>query len=427
MKLKSDDHEFIQNSLRRLMRRFIRYLVVVLFVIGACVPVDFVELSPIVSLLTKFFVVLGGGVGLALVWRFGGKDLFFSVLAIFLVLFLNSLASGQVVTVAAFLAPILVGMALAVCVGDLLLIFLVVSIVNSGSLLVDYAAGAHVVSGIFGAPYQVAFLETVFRARGVVGQAVPAALLASIICVSSFVVRVAPFRTLRKHRRMRAAILLLTLVAVYCAGTRSALVLLIFGFAVIFCFDTAFRSTFSLVKLLAVGVFAAFGVGVFAFDLIGVDAFAGIRLIDFAGLSDSASVENRRYAGVIYDVWTRNCDAGCAFLGFGARNLQTQLDQGLGVYGFTTVDNLYMSMLWDFGLLGVALFLGLMWVLFQRFKVSSQSPQRFVGVIGVFLIIASGFVFDSLYNRVVLVFFGFYYCILVAPHANARFRSLSYR
>ncbi|WP_143536218.1 MULTISPECIES: hypothetical protein [unclassified Rhodococcus (in: high G+C Gram-positive bacteria)] len=321
-----------------------------------------------------------------------------------LVLCLNQLIRLNLVGFVTLLAPIMVGAAVAISAKRPLAILTSASAVLSVSMVVEYAMKQHVFGQLFGQVNYVAFSQDIFRARGIVGQPVPASMVAVGLAAGALVLTSG---ARRYSVATRLVIVVAAAASVYTSGTRSA-VICSAALALILLGGHYIRTRSGVAKI---GVGASWG-----FPLIGAlvllvgsftwSAISGQRVFSFASLAGSASLDNRNYAGLVFDEWNENCQGVCQLFGYGARNLLETLSSGLGFRGFTTVDNLYLSILWDFGVV-LVIALGILLVVAIRVAVKSGSQLNRAGAIIVLSVLMSGVFYDALYIRPVLLLFGF--------------------
>lgn len=395
-----------------------RAVVLLLACVCIIVPVDFVVVTPRLKFAADLSVVAGAVLGSLLVFRSRRR---YAITLSFGVLFLltqSMVVGGGVSAFATIWGPVALGIAVALSSREPIKIMLLSGVVVSLSLLADWLFGAHVISGIFGRPYQEGFLGGDFRARGIVGQPVPGAffLVVTAAAIGASGVRL-------KSKQFAFALAAMGFLALVVTGTRSALVVAAaLGLGV-------FAKTISIAVLnrrLASRSLLAFVGGSFVvgfsvlFSLFFLDA-GGLRIADFSSLQSSASLLNRIYALEILQRWVSTCDFSCKLFGSGARSLQVTLGGDVGGYGFSTVDNLFMSVLWDFGLIGLFLILGLFfWEILYVVRRSRDRGVRRAGSVGIVLLIASGLFFDSLYLRALLVLFGLCVGLRALPMVDYR-------
>lgn len=395
-----------------------RAVVLLLACVCLIVPVDFVVVTPWLKFAADLSVVAGAVLGSLLVFRSGRR---YAITLSFGVLFLltqSMVVGGGVSAFATIWGPVALGIAVALSSREPMKVMLLSGMVVSLSLLADWLFSAHVTPGVFGRPYQEAALAGDFRARGIVGQPVPGAFFVVVTAAA-----IGASGVSLKSKQFKFALAAMGFLALVATGTRSALVVAAaLGLGV-------FAKTISIAVLnrrLASRSLLAFIGGSFVvgfcvlFSLFFLDA-GGLRIADFSSLQGSASLLNRIYALEILQRWISTCDFSCKLFGSGARSLQVALGGDVGGYGFSTVDNLFMSVLWDFGLIGLFLLLSLfLWEILYVVRRSRARDVRRAGSVGIVLLIASGLFFDSLYLRALLVLFGLCVGLRALPMVDYR-------
>lgn len=372
--------------------------------IVVAIPVDFVTVGSFWRYLGLVGLLVGSA---AAVWAIRRAETTIVVPALlfgFLVLTFNQVMNFNPVGYVTLLAPIVVGAGLAVALRQSLVVLVVLSVALAVTMGVEYLVQQHVFGELFGDPHYTAYSRDTFRSRGLIGQAVPAGMVAVGVGAAALVLS----STMASRRSaVRWVVVVSTAVSVSTSGTRSA-VLCAAAVAVLTVATTAYRRRQGQ---LAVGHRTAWlGPLLLAAAVTVVvlywSALAGQRVFDFGGLTGSASLDNRNYAAIVFDEWSDTCSGACVVFGSGARSLLDALGSGLGIQGFTTVDNLFLSLLWDFGIVTVLGIVALA-VIAIRALLRSDSTRVRAGAVLILAIVLSGFFYDALYIRPVLLLCGF--------------------
>ncbi|WP_157792676.1 O-antigen ligase family protein [Rhodococcus opacus] len=366
-------------------------------------PIDFVALSPFWRSVSTLSLIVGSALATLVLLASNLKMLKAVGLGAIALVMLNQFFLFNPVALLTIAGPLLIGMATAyVMRGHLLFVMASASVVNAVLLAWEYSVKKHVVSYFFGVPFQESASEELFRARGFLGQPVPASMVAVALCFA-----VLSFKSESRNGVAAAkyATLCATVVTLLVTGTRSAALILIVG-----CFLLALsRPQYRRIKVpttLAVVGPLLLAVLVACLGQV-IDLLSGMRIASFETLSGSSSLDNRVHALDVFEYWSENCNGSCVIFGSGARSLLLELSNSLGILGFSTVDNLYMSILWDFGLIGLMSISVLLVLAARRLRRSDGYSAASAGSIIVILTLASGLLYDSLYIRSALFVFGF--------------------
>ncbi|OII38158.1 hypothetical protein BIU98_14890 [Curtobacterium sp. MMLR14_010] len=300
-----------------------------------------------------------------------------------------------------FLLPFLIGVGLALGLtrgqfGVALVIFGTMAFI---SICIDTLTHGPTTSSLFGSPIQLSTL-TGTRSRGLIGQPVPAAFVCLALTAS-----LAWLATAIRSRSRRfvawfatGASLIVTLIT---TGTRSALIALLATAALMF-LAAILRSGWRVLIPLVVWSPAVAATLIILFQTVG-SGFSGTRLGDFGGLNGSASLSNRLYALEFLHRWASSTNLVDQIIGHGPRNLQQTLSAYQGATSLNTIDNLFVTVLWDFGLFGVLL-LFILFVIALR-RLLSTDLLLSSAAIGVAAILLSGLAFDALYTRPMAIIF----------------------
>ena len=384
-------------------RRFSRLLLYALAFLAALVPVDFVRVTQPWLYASLMSLSLGAVVSLWLISREKTMIAWPVIAFIFIVLFFNQIMRPNPIGFVTLLAPIIVGIGVGVSARRPLAILVGVLVVSSFTMAIESIESEHIFGALFGTDNYVAFSQDIFRARGLIGQPVPAAMVALALAAGALVLS----GNSRRHRGViRIVIVFSTAVSVLASGTRSAVLCSAF-LALLILTLNYFRVrsrgvVFGRNGAWIVPLVAAGGLSL----LFSVwSALSGQRVFSFGSLSGSASLDNRNYASLVFNEWSENCHGACLVFGSGARSLLETLSQGLGFRGFTTVDNLFLSLLWDFGVVSIFGIVSLTVVALHILARSHDISKR-AGAIIVISILVSGFFYDALYIRPVLLLFG---------------------
>ncbi|NIL74758.1 hypothetical protein [Rhodococcus sp. B10] len=375
--------------------------------IVVAIPVDFVTVGSFWRYLGLVGLLVGSA---AAVWAIRRAETTIVVPALlfgFLVLTFNQVMNFNPVGYVTLLAPIVVGAGLAVALRQPLVALVVLSVALAVTMGVEYLVQQHVFGELFGDPHYIAYSRDTFRSRGLIGQAVPAGMVAVGVGAAALVLSSS---TQSRRTAVRWVVVLSTAVSVSTSGTRSA-VLCAAAVAVLTVATVATTAYRRRQGQLAVGYRTAWlGPLLLAAAVTVVvlywSALAGQRVFDFGGLTGSASLDNRNYAAIVFDEWSDTCSGACVVFGSGARSLLDALGSGLGIQGFTTVDNLFLSLLWDFGVVTVLGIVALA-VIAIRALLRSDSTRVRAGAVLILAIVLSGFFYDALYIRPVLLLCGF--------------------
>lgn len=365
------------------------------------IPTAFVDTSPVFTVAAWAALAIGGLCALVLLVRLSSHAGLLAATVFFIPMGLSTVISPGPVILAMFL-PFVLGLGVAAVIRNWLRFLQICMLGIVASLLLDQVAGGHVVSNFFGIPFQIRFAEDILRARGFIGQPVPAAMISVYIGAMALV---APSGNEARPALARGIVIGLMFVALIVTGTRSA-VLLFVVLGLLIWLTKRRVGPLRISPYAVLGVIAG-GLALFAAWPALVRWLGGSRALDFESLSGSVSLDNRSSVSEVWETWAAECDGVCVAFGSGWTNLQSSLRNDLSSYGLSTVDNLFMSILWDFGVLGIAL-LALAAVIALAGIVRSDSAGQVIrmGGIGALAVIASGAAYDSLYIRPVLMLFG---------------------
>ncbi|MFD9662862.1 O-antigen ligase family protein [Rhodococcus sp. NPDC059968] len=365
-------------------------------------PIDFVALSPLWRSVSTLTLIVGSALAILLILSSNLNMLKAVGLGAIALVMVNQFFLFNPVALLTIAGPLLIGMATAYAMrSHLLFVMASASVVNAVLLAWEYSVKKHVVSYFFGVPFQESASEELFRARGFLGQPVPASMVAVALCFA-----VLSFKAeSRNGVAAKYATLCATVVTLLVTGTRSAALILIVGCLLLALSRPRYRrikvpTTLAVVGPLLLAVLVACSSQV-------VDILSGMRIASFETLSGSSSVDNRVHALDVFEYWSENCNGACVIFGSGARSLLLELSNSLGILGFSTVDNLYMSVLWDFGLIGLMSISVLLVLAARGLRASGGYSTASSGSVIVILTLASGLLYDSLYIRSALFVFGF--------------------
>jgi hypothetical protein len=373
-------------------------------IVVVAIPVDFVTVGSFWRYLGLVSLLVGGAVA---VWAIQRADTSIVVPALlfgFLILSFNQLMNFNPVGYVTLLAPIMVGAGLAVALRRPLVVLVVLSVVMAVTMGTEYLLQQHIFGEMFGNPHYTAYSRDTFRSRGLIGQAVPAGMVAVGVGAAALVLS----SSMQSRRAaVRWIVVVSTAISVLTSGTRSA-ILCAAALAVVVIAAHAYRNRQGH---MAVGYRTAWLAplllaGAVTLVVLFWSALTSQRVFDFGSLTGSASLDNRNYAAIVFDEWSDTCGGTCVVFGSGARSLLDALGSGLGIQGFTTVDNLFLSVLWDFGIVTVLGIVALAFVAIRTLLRSNSVDAR-AGAILILAIVLSGFFYDALYIRSVLLLCGF--------------------
>lgn len=374
------------------------------------VPSNFVMLDPIARWAVLLAALVGAGIFVVgAIFSRGGE--WRSVLIVLTVIAATNLIVGRdVQSLLGLLTTLMAGLALAlVWPRRLDLVLVVVIVLDVTTLLVDFVLGSGSVSSLFGSQIFLPSEVAANRPRGILGHAVPAGTVA-VYCLLAGLV-------LRRRRAISGRLLSLLVVgatmSIWLSGTRSALLVLAIGLV------AAFFVPPLPTKINPAAVVASIA----ALVLVALNwsaiwrSIGGGRLFSFHELEGSVSLQNRFYAGDVLALWPEYCAGPCRVFGSGARSLQATLHDYVGVFGISTVDNVFLSVLWDFGLLGLACLVVVLALAVARLWSRTSTANQAAAALAVLAILVSGFVYDSLYIQSTAVLFG-YFLGLALVHAR---------
>lgn len=369
------------------------------------VPQNYVVLTPQWMVAVQIATVVGAVLGIYVVWRH------FPNQAVALALFGGAfalaagLAAGQSVPALVLFAPVLLGAGLATVFRNspkiLRIVLLLALVAIATSLLLDIALGPAASSSFFGEPHRLTSASD-SRSRGFLGQPVPAALMA--VTLTAMLAATTRRTSTQRNRLVMLIAAASLVVALAATGTRSALLVAVLT-SLLWVFlrppTAAPRKNvlvvFVVVLLVAAAILAAWPA---------IERFMGeSRLFRFEDLSGSESAVNRLRALYVLQILGESCSDQCV-LGGGPRDLQSELQLRLGFNGLSTVDNAYVTILWDFGLVGalaaIAVLVQVLRVALNRTRTMNQSS----GALGLSALVISSLFFDSFYTVPVMLTFG---------------------
>ena len=385
----------------------------VLGIVCFFIPANFVVLNSWVQGISQFTLIAGIALGSFLAIRSGSRA---AHAVLFLVVFLmisGSIVSADPLGTVSTLGPAIVGLGTAISIrGKWLASVLILFGVSTVGLVIDSFLGSNLIS-IFGAQSLEVTAGSSERARGFIGQPVPAAALSAFL----FVTGLALSRDARVEKRrhlIQFALIILAGTSLFLTGTRSALLLIGCGLILL-----ALASP--LPKKIGVGAVFA-GIGIASIGIVGtiflLPRLESSRLFAFDELTGSASLDNRLYSTEILSLWAGRCDALCATFGSGPRSLQSDLQSVYGILGLSTIDNIWVTLLWDFGISAIAICAILLIWAFHSLISNRSRTARMAGAAGVLTMLASGFIFDAFYVRPILITLGFLVGMLIWGEAG---------
>jgi hypothetical protein len=383
----------------------LRHAVAVLLVTLWFLPLNFAVLTGVA--LQFYTLVLGVAAVTGLVMMYRGDRLLPLLTAAFgfllLVAFLQERSLNPTTTM---LLQIVAGYTLRwLCRSGVVAAYLMAA-ASTTALMVDLLVHDHVFMSLFGATYFPSVLDDRFRAQGIIGQPLPAALLTITLLVYVGIAAKPAGRAAR--RWLMVSLVGMSLCALYATGTRSGLILVAVLWLLIWVERTHRSRRGELRRFLGTST----GVGVtlvVAFLLWGRDLLGTTRLFDFTGLSGSDSYEVRSQAVTIIADLTdlRPCSTFCTAFGSGQGSLSENLRMGAGVNGVSVIDNQFLTAYWDFGVVGALLLalpvLRALWVL----GTVGNVPAR-AGAVGVLSVMAMCLFYDALYVSSAAFLLGFF-------------------
>lgn len=369
-------------------------------------PQNYVALDPFWKAIAQVATLVGGIVAILMLMK---KDKRSAVTLLLVAAFFAMVASFQGVevwTTAYMLAPFAIGLAASPRgLNDrrFLVLLWAALLVLSLSVAVDAVAGAARVASLFGDVYRVTGM-TESRPRGLMGQPVPTAIAVAIVTVA--VVRLSSrIRSIGVRRVSITAAIAAGAFAVIYTGTRSALIVLALGLLVNMLLPIrGGQRANRLISFMAFALMIA--VVLWLWPRVG-GSFSQLRAFSFDSLEGTDSAQNRQYALTIFDSWLSDCNFDCKLVGSGPRDLQHQLLNYIGFNGLTTVDNLYVTLLWDFGVVGLLVFISPGIIALRRLL--DRRPSVALASLVVVLVYISGFFFDTLYTIPFVVILGFFF------------------
>lgn len=284
---------------------------------------------------------------------------------------------------------------------------------TSVSLVVDQLAHDHVFMSLFEAQFFTARLDDGFRARGVIGQPVPAAHL--MVCLLAYLWVVTAALAPRRRTVARIAVAVMAAATLYTTGTRSALITVAVCVLLIAVERRLAGSRLSPVGLVR-AVFAGLVLFVVTVFLLG-DDLGESRLLSFDTLEGTDSLTVRSAGLSFVSDLPDNC-VSCVLIGHGQGALQEQVRGRSIVSGVSTLDNQYLSFYWDFGLVGLAALLALGIFALRRLLRTADLAAR-AGAVGVLGALAAGAFYDALYLSTGAILIGFLLATMTRAPARA--------
>jgi hypothetical protein len=409
--------KYFDGSLSERRGAFTIGLVTLAAALLVVVPQNYVALSPIWKAATQLATVVGGAAALGVVFRRNRRVAMILLTAALFFAIVDVLQHGDGWGAAYMMAPFAVGYAASprrtgnATVRGILWVALLIILLT---VLVDALTGGASVAGWFGDAYRVTDM-TETRPRGLLGQPVPTAVATAVITI--VVVRQAASIANGAVRRTTSVLaVVLGASAIIYTGTRSALILLALGLIINLLRPASkAHGSNALISWMAFALLAA--VSLWSWPRY-MSSLSHLRAFSFESILGTESVVNRQYALTILDSWVSNCSIQCKLLGSGPRDLQHQLLNFIGYNGLTTVDNLYVTVLWDFGVVGLVIVAlpGLVAVRHLLVPRAVVTP----GSLAVLVIYISGFFFDVLYTVPFVVMLGFFAALVGSESGERR-------
>lgn len=383
----------------------------VAWLVLALVPINFVSLrTPIAAVYDAALAVSFGSLAALLVARvWVSRALLAAVALVGLVMALNLTIAPHWQVVPKFMGILIAGGLFASRTPQRALrALLQLHVVSAVALLAELIVHRHFVSGLFGTAIMPPDLAQAFRARGLTGHPVPAGILGVVFGT----VLVAYRNGFRRSGVVVLVVLAAEAVDIVATGTRSALVLAMIGLALVALADV--RSGLKPRPMVIALVAISSPMLLFVLQQA-MEALSGSRVGSFAGISQTQSWQVRSQAGLILDMWKSRCaGSACEVVGSGYGDLLQTLRGGAIISQVSTVDNSYISILWDYGLLGLGLIV--LPLALWAGRVYVFRPSGAGAAVGLLLILGAGFLFDTLYTAQVLVACSLLMGLLMAGH-----------
>jgi hypothetical protein len=371
------------------------------------IPLDYVFVQPVVRLV--YVATLAAGAVLFFFLPAQTPDrrwvLLFGLLTVVACTFAVT-SFGSTGTVLLVLR-VLSGFALFRLVRNPTVVLALVVMFGTASLAVDYVLEDFAYLRLFDGLRFAPNTEVSLRPRGFVGQAVPAGILAIVASVA-----LAAAHSTQGRGAARAVVMIAAGVgASLLSGTRSALIVL------------AALGVLALGRHLGLGRIA-FG-RIIAFAVVGLLAAGTVLTLGrdlpiFARgpLENSASLVVRSNALAVLERLPNPCGPPCTIAGHGFGSLQEILRQGFGFRYINTVDNQFVSMFWDFGIVGL-MAIAVLTLAALRAALRETDPVRAAGAFGVVGLVLGGMFYDVFWNSHGTLLLGLFIAMWVAPPREA--------
>jgi hypothetical protein len=393
-------------------------LLAITFVALFSIPVDFVRPSSLFDSINRVLVFLGFALTIYVFFAVPMTNTLKKTLTvIFVGLCLWALVFANVGHIYSLGLPLLMGLAVSQVSSLVRPVLYATFGLVAISLAGEWFLVSHLFSSIVG-DLNFDFQGSVesFRARGIVGQPVPAAHITIGLAWALVAINVAA----EKVQYILQTTLFIVVVSsvLFITGTRSAVITLL-AVGLVYWWQMQTRQQEKLTSKNT--RFAAMGVAlvIITFGL----SQLGSRALDFSGIQDTTSQLNRLLAINVLNIWSQECDVGCKIIGSGYRNLQDNLGTSIPSLGFRTIDNSFVTILWDFGMIGLGLVLASFYIVLfgKRIHKKAKIDKRYtqagrLGAIGFFV---SGFFFDAIYVRPSIMLFGLFLGIFI-QHKNGK-------
>ncbi len=349
-----------------------------------------------------YLLLLAVAVMCALVQLVRGDALVVAVVAaLSLYLAIQALSGVPVQLTALLLAQLLAGIVLWRRMPGPIAVPMFLAVCTSVSLVIDQVVHNHVFMSLFAEQFFTARLDEGFRARGVLGQPVPAAHL--MVCLLAYLWVMTNAVPASRRTATRTAIASMGAVTLYITGTRSALITA----AVCILLITLERRVagsrmgpVAVVRTLLVGLVVS-GVAVVALG----DSLSESRLLSFDSLQGTDSLTVRS-AGLDFVTDLPDQCFTCVLVGHGQGALQEQVRASSIVSGVSTLDNQYLSFYWDFGVVGLLALLAAGVTAARRLVRAADLAAR-AGAVGVLGTLAAGAFYDVVYLSTGAILVGF--------------------
>lgn len=302
----------------------------------------------------------------------------------------STIGGGMTEAAMLLLAQLLAGYYWGSRVGSGHHLVLVLLLAHAVAAILDGAMGVHLYQTYF--PNQIFVPDpNNFRARGIVGQPVPAA--AVVVWLAAVAWRLGSPPRLSRPLYFGALALLVAGV-LWATGTRSAaLVLLVLVLLILARSIRNAKDLFRVSLVVATLLGSIYAWATLATGPVDEDTPRILQFDQSVTASDSYVVRSSALE-VIRSI-PNPCGLLCELVGHGKGALQGELRDGFAVQGVSTVDNWYIALYWDFGFFGLLAVVFVCFFALRRFWSGTQVSSA--GATGVLAILTSGLFYDAPY------------------------------